>query len=200
MILSQQPYLHQHWHQLCLRTGNVCAALAKCRRWHTIYWGDWGTKSKNETPSGRIGWVQSRPIHNIVGICKQGAEKWGLKKVSLTTTDQINQQTVAAHIWEDIWPGNKMLPKNWSKWRDDKRSLCQMNTEKDSITCGCGWKVILGGNASRINQWQVLLSKGKLLLELSQMGITNQTHYLKFPLNRVSWQARYAYLLTSDSQ
>jgi hypothetical protein len=39
-----------------------------------------------------------------------------------------------------------------------------------------------------------------VLLELSQMGISNQTHYLKFPLNRVSRQARYAYLLTSDSQ
>jgi hypothetical protein len=37
-------------------------------------------------------------------------------------------------------------------------------------------------------------------LELSQMGISNRTHYLKFPLKRVSQQARYAYLLTLDSQ
>jgi hypothetical protein len=33
--------------------------------------------------------------------------------------DQINQQTVSAYVREAIWPGNKMLPKNWSEWRDD---------------------------------------------------------------------------------
>jgi hypothetical protein len=55
----------------------------------------------------------------------------------------------------------KMLQKNWSKWLADKRSLCQM-IEKDSVTCGCGWKVLLGVSASRIKQSQVLFSKGKL--------------------------------------
>ncbi len=48
------------------------------------------------------------------------------KKVSMTNTDQINQQTIASYLWEAIWPTYKMLPKSWSKWRDDKRSLCQM--------------------------------------------------------------------------
>ncbi len=46
------------------------------------------------------------------------------KKVTMTTTDQINQQTVASYLWEAIWPTCKMLPKSWSKWRDDKRNLC----------------------------------------------------------------------------
>jgi hypothetical protein len=41
----------------------------------------------------------------------------GLKKLSLTPTDQIIQQTVSANVREAIWPGNKMLSKNWSKWR-----------------------------------------------------------------------------------
>ncbi len=40
----------------------------------------------------------------------------------------------------------------------------------------------------------------KGMLELSQMSISEQTHYLKSPLDRVSRQARYAYLLTLDSQ
>jgi hypothetical protein len=47
------------------------------------------------------------------------------KMVSMTTTDLINQETVASYLREAIWPTYKMLPKSWSKWRDDKRSLCQ---------------------------------------------------------------------------
>jgi hypothetical protein len=41
------------------------------------------------------------------------------KKVSMTPTDHINQQAVASYVREAIWPGNKMPPKSWSKWRDD---------------------------------------------------------------------------------
>jgi hypothetical protein len=44
------------------------------------------------------------------------------KKMSMTTTDHINQQAVASYVREAIWPGNKMLPKSWSKWRDNERS------------------------------------------------------------------------------
>jgi hypothetical protein len=42
------------------------------------------------------------------------------KKMSMTTTDHINQQAVASYVREAIWSGKKMLPKRWSKWRDDK--------------------------------------------------------------------------------
>jgi hypothetical protein len=45
------------------------------------------------------------------------------KKVSMTATDHINQQAIASNVREAIWPGNKMLPKSWSKWRDSKRRL-----------------------------------------------------------------------------
>jgi hypothetical protein len=34
------------------------------------------------------------------------------KKMSMTTTDNINQQAVASYVREAIWPGNKMLPKS----------------------------------------------------------------------------------------
>ena len=34
------------------------------------------------------------------------------KKVSMTPTDDINQQAVASYVREAIWPGNKMLPKS----------------------------------------------------------------------------------------
>ncbi len=36
------------------------------------------------------------------------------------------------------------------------------DTKKGCITPGCGWKVILGGNASRILKRQILFPKGKL--------------------------------------
>ncbi len=55
------------------------------------------------------------------------------KKVSMTTMDQINQQSVAPYLWETIWPTYKMLSKSWSKWRDDKRSLCQMILHKVAV-------------------------------------------------------------------
>ncbi len=55
------------------------------------------------------------------------------KKVSMTTMDQINQQTVASYLWEAVWPTYKILPKSWSKWRDDKSSLCQMILNKVAV-------------------------------------------------------------------
>jgi hypothetical protein len=54
------------------------------------------------------------------------------------------------------------LPKSWSKWRDDKRSLCQMILKEGCITSGCEWKVILGGNDTSNHKQQVLLTEGKL--------------------------------------
>ncbi len=69
--------------------------------------------------------------------------------MSLTPIDQINEQTIAAYVREAIWPGNKMLPKNWSKWRDDKRSLFQMILKKIALPVGVDgklyWKVMLLG-------------------------------------------------------
>ncbi len=55
------------------------------------------------------------------------------KKVSMTPIDRINQQADASYVREAIWPGNKILPKSWSKWRDDKRSLCHMILKKIAL-------------------------------------------------------------------
>ncbi len=62
------------------------------------------------------------------------------KKMSITATDYINWQAVASYVREAIWPGNKMLPKSWSKWRDDKRSLCQMILKKVALPVGVDGK------------------------------------------------------------
>ncbi len=53
------------------------------------------------------------------------------KKVSTTPIDHINQQAVVckrSHLAR-----KQELPKSWSKWRDDKRSLCQMILKKIAL-------------------------------------------------------------------
>ncbi len=71
------------------------------------------------------------------------------KKVSMTPTYHINQQAVASYVREAIWPGNKMLPKSWSKWRDDKRSLRQVILKKAALLLGVDgkshWKAMILG-------------------------------------------------------
>ncbi len=62
------------------------------------------------------------------------------KKMSMTTADHINQQAVASYVREAIWPGNKMLPKSWSEWRDDKKSLYQMILKKVALPVGVDGK------------------------------------------------------------
>jgi hypothetical protein len=54
-------------------------------------------------------------------------------KHTLPTQDQINQGVVAAFLRELVWPRTKMLPKNWTKWREDTNSLCQMILKKVSV-------------------------------------------------------------------
>ncbi len=56
--------------------------------------------------------------------------------MSMTAPDHINQQAVAYYVREAIWPVNKMLPKSWSKWRDDKRFKCQMILKKVALPVG----------------------------------------------------------------
>jgi hypothetical protein len=71
------------------------------------------------------------------------------KKVSMTTMDQIIWQTNASYLQEAVWPTYKMLPKNWSKWRDDKRSLCQIILNKVAVPIGVDpksyWEAMLLG-------------------------------------------------------
>jgi hypothetical protein len=53
--------------------------------------------------------VQYRTL--LANACRGKNVLQGLKKVSLTPMDQINQQTVSAYVWEAIWPGNKNATK-----------------------------------------------------------------------------------------
>ena len=57
-------------------------------------------------------------------------------KHALSRQDQINQGVVAAFLRELVWPRTKILPKNWTKWRDDKNSLSQMILKKVSVPVG----------------------------------------------------------------
>ncbi len=58
----------------------------------------------------------------------------------MTAIDHINQQAIASYVREAICPGNKMLPKSWSKWRDDKSSLYRMILKKVALPLGVDGK------------------------------------------------------------
>jgi hypothetical protein len=70
-------------------------------------------------------------------------------KMSMTATDQINQQAAAFYVREAIWPGNMMHPKSWSKWRDAKRILHQMILKKVALPLGVDrksyWEAMIHG-------------------------------------------------------
>jgi hypothetical protein len=57
-------------------------------------------------------------------------------KHTLLMQDWINQEVVAAFLQELVWPRTKTLPKNWTKWREDKNGLCQMILKKVSAPVG----------------------------------------------------------------
>ncbi len=57
-------------------------------------------------------------------------------KHTLSTQDLINQGVVTAFLRESVWPRTKLLPKNWTKWREEKNSLCQMILKKLSVPVG----------------------------------------------------------------
>ncbi len=155
---------HQHRHQLCLQTGSLHSPPLQNVRVDTQYVGIIEEQKQQikqlqkELAEFNLVWYKTLPANASGGRNVLRSSK----KVSMTPTDDINQQAVASYAREAIWPGNKMLPKSWSKWRDDKRSLCQMILKKCCITSGCGWKVILGGSDTRNHNQQVLLTEGKL--------------------------------------
>ncbi len=55
---------------------------------------------------------------------------------TLTTQDLIIQGVVVAFLRELVWPCTKLLPKIWTKWREDRNSLCQMILKKVSLPAG----------------------------------------------------------------
>jgi hypothetical protein len=54
----------------------------------------------------------------------------------MTNNNTISQQAVSAYLRKVIWPFNKVLPCNWTKWRENKDSLCQMIFKKIALPDG----------------------------------------------------------------
>ncbi len=52
---------------------------------------------------------------------QRGKNIFWKSKNTLSTWDLINQGVVAAFLRESMWPRTKLLPKNWTKWREEKK-------------------------------------------------------------------------------
>ncbi len=73
--------------------------------------------------------------------CKRGEEYFeDIKEDEYDCNRPHKSSSSASYVREAIWPGNRMLPKSWSKWRDDKRSLCEMILKKVALPVGVDGK------------------------------------------------------------
>ncbi len=131
---TQHLHLHQHQHQWCLQIGTL-HHLCKNVRVDTQYVGIIEKQKQQikelQEELAEFNRVQYKTLPQNASRGKNVLRT--SKKMSMTATDHINQQAVASYVREAIWPGNKMLPKSWSKWRDDERSLCQMILKKVAL-------------------------------------------------------------------
>jgi hypothetical protein len=124
VILTLHLHLHQHQHQRCLQIG-ILHHLCKNVRVDTQYVGIIEEqKQQIKELKEELAELNCVRYRTLSGSASRGKNVLRTSKMmSMTATDHINQQAVASYVREAIWPGNKMLPKSWSKWRDDKRSL-----------------------------------------------------------------------------
>jgi hypothetical protein len=99
------------------------------------------------------------------------------KKVSMTATDQINQQTVASYLREAVWPSNKMLPKKWSHWREERNSMCQMILRKVALPVG----------VDKRSYWESLVSQ-----------MTNSVHYEQISNKKCLSSFKVSFVLNSN--
>ncbi len=139
MIQTQQPIPHQHLGGLkvdCLEAGMLFHHYKMSALEHHLT--HWLNKKKQiEILTDQLSDFNHVRYRTLPVNSSRGKNViQTAKKVSMITTDQINQQTVASYLWEAVWPKYKMLPKSWSKWRDDKRSLCQMILNKVAVPVG----------------------------------------------------------------
>ncbi len=139
VIQTQQPIPHQHLGGLkagCLEAGMLFNHYKMSVLEHHL---THSLKNNNEKsiPYWPTFWFKCVRYRTLPVNSSQGKNVIRTaKKVSMTTMDQINQLTVASYLREDVWPTCKMLPKSWSKWRHDKRSLCQMILNKVAVPAG----------------------------------------------------------------
>jgi len=72
----------------------------------------------------------------ISAYAQRGKNILGKSKHVMTPQDLINQGVVATFLRESVWPRTKLLPKNWTTWREDRNSLCQMILKKVAVPLG----------------------------------------------------------------
>jgi hypothetical protein len=141
LIPTQQPHLHQHLHCSCVCRLGHCTTFVKCQV-------DTQNVGIIEEQKQQIKQLQEELAEfncvrykTLPANASRGENVLrSSKKVSMTPTEHIIQQAVASYGREAIWPGKEMLPKSWSKWRDDIRSLCQMILEKVTLPVGVDGK------------------------------------------------------------
>jgi len=74
------------------------------------------------------------------------------RKNSLSATDAWNARVISTYIRETIWPTYKILPKLWSRWMVDERSLSYQVMQKITLPPGTDgkeyWENLLVGIAN----------------------------------------------------
>ncbi len=78
----------------------------------------------------------NRDNYQVMGSTRGKNATRSKKKVSMTSQDQINQTNVTSFIRETMWSSQKILPKKWQIYRDERNSLCQMILKKVVLPCG----------------------------------------------------------------
>ncbi len=160
LIPRQHLHLHQHQHQWCLQIGTLHHLCKMSGLIHNML--GWLRNKNNKLKSFRIAEFNCVQYRILPGNASRGKNVLRTSKnMSMTATDHITQQEVASYLREAIWSGNKMLPKSWRKWRDDKRSLCQMILKR--LHYLLVWmESHTGRHNTRDHKQQVLLVEGKL--------------------------------------
>ena len=69
----------------------------------------------------------------ISTYAQRGKNILGKSKHTLSPQDLINQEVVVAFLRESVCLQTKLLPKSWTKWREERNSLCQMILKKISV-------------------------------------------------------------------
>ena len=67
-------------------------------------------------------------------LCRRHGPIW--PKLERHGVSSATCRDMSATFPAKIWPSNKILPNKWSKWREDRNSLCQMILRKVAIPVG----------------------------------------------------------------
>jgi hypothetical protein len=75
------------------------------------------------------------------------------KKTKMSPIDTWNANILSNFLCDSIWPTNKILPKKWTHWVNDNRSLSQKVIAKVTIPQGVSpqeyWERMLVGMANK---------------------------------------------------